>query len=130
MGIGYLVYGHNHSGERFLACGIHNGKPGTEVIEYGAVRGSLAHEKEGGLGGCLPKQTTGLRGNEVNTVGMCPLVDLELFAEWNAREDDELRGLRQSCVIRHVGEGRAWKPLIKSGDISCPEEQGRTRTGT
>jgi len=128
--IAYLLYRHNHSGERFLASRIDNGKLGAKVIEHGAVQGVLAPGKEGGPGGCIPKQTTGFRGNEVNTVGVRPLIDLELFAEGNAREDNNLRGLRQSRAIRPVGERRAWKPLIRSGEISCPAALGRTRTGT
>lgn len=87
------------------------------------------HE-ENALSRHLPKQTTGLRSNEVDTVGVRPLIDFELLAERNAREDDNLRGLRQSCVIRHIQERRAWKPWIKSGDISCPGALGRSRTGT
>ena len=40
----------------------------------------------------------------MNTIGMRPLVDFELFAEGNARENDNLRDLRHSRVTRHVGE--------------------------
>lgn len=50
---------------------------------------------------------------------MRPLIDVELLAERNTGEDDNLEGwLGQSCVIHQVSEKRAWKPLIKSGDIS------------
>ena len=51
--------------------------------------------------GCSPKQITGpLDGNEVNAVGKRPLIDSVLFAEGNyAREDDNLRDLRQVCDL-------------------------------
>jgi len=86
--------------------------------------------RKGGLSSYLPKQTARLRGNEVDTVSMRPLIDLELLAEGNAGQDDDLQGLLQSRFIRRVRERRAWKPLIKSGEISCPGALGRTRTGT
>ena len=96
-GIAYFVYRNDHPGERFLTRGIHNGELGAEVGEHGAAS-DLAYGK-GGLGGCLPKQTTGLRSNKVNAVGMCPLIDFELLAEGNTREDDNLRDLRQPCDV-------------------------------
>ena len=64
------------------------------------------NEDEGKLGRELPKQTTGLRGDEVNAIGMRPLIDFELLTEGNTREDDNLRDLRHSRVTRHVGERR------------------------
>ena len=62
-------------------------------------------ENEGRLSGCLPKQTTGLRGDEVNTIGVRPLVDFELFAEGNTRENDNLRDLRHSRVTVTLKRG-------------------------
>ena len=50
--------------------------------------------------GCLPKRITGLRGNQVNAVDKRPLIDFELPTERNyAREDDNLRDLRQACDL-------------------------------
>jgi len=89
------------------------------------------NKNEGRLGDCVPEQTTGLRSDEVNTIGVGPLVDFELFAEGNAREDDNLRDLRHSRVTVTLERGEhAWKPFIKSGEISCPGALGRSRTGT
>ena len=101
-GIAYFVYRNDHPGERFLTRGIHNGELGAKVVEHGAVS-DLAYEN-GGLGGCLPKQTTGLGGNEVNAVGTCPLINFGLLVEGNARKDNLLWDLHQPCVICHVGD--------------------------
>ena len=49
----------------------------------------------------------------MNTVGVRPLIDFELFAEGDAREDNKLRDLRQSGVIRHVGE---WETHLETPD--------------
>lgn len=78
-GIVYLVYRNDHLGERFFTRGIHNGEPGTKVFEHGAVS-DFAYGN-GRLGGFLPKQTTGLGGNDTNAVGTCPSIDFELLVE-------------------------------------------------
>ena len=57
-----------------------------------------------------------LSSNKVHAVLMCPVVNLELFAQWYVGEDNNL--FIMSLPVALLTYKRTWKPLIKSTVIS------------
>ena len=86
------------------------------VLHTFALKSAFESGETGGWN--IPKKTPSVCGDEMNTVFVCPVIDLELFTERYAGKDNNLHDISVNRWRSTRHGGRTWKPLILSTVIS------------
>jgi hypothetical protein len=84
----HLVDLHDHAGLRLLASRVNAGKVLSKVVEHGSVM--RQRTPKGELLLYAPKESSDIRGDEVDTLASAELVDFDLLVDRRVGQDHDL----------------------------------------